>query len=1333
MNARDREDDLHEASLLTTAQVLVKDSFNKSRSCRALLDNGATMNFITWACVNKLALATIKTNVKISGLGSFTVGRSSKAVNIVIKSRNEMYEFSMQALVVPSISNKLPHSEVDWNNWSHLKGISLADPNFYKPGEIDILLGADLFYLLVEGRKKHGLPHEPVAIDSKLGWLVGGGSNNSNSQIKISRVWHTNVIIEEKTILDQILRKFWEIEDTPEEKPFTQEELECEEHFIKNWGMNAEGRIVVRYPFKSPAVKLGDSMQMAMRRFLQVEKRLKSNEEYYADYRKFMKDYEDLNHMIEVNPPTRNCTRNYLPHHFVVTAAKFRVVFDASAKTSNGHSLNDSMMVGRIPQSSLIDMLIRFRTHKIAIIADIEKMYRQILVSPEDQNCQYIVWRKDQESELKHYKLLTVTYGTAAAPFLSTRSLQEIANKEREAYPEASEVLENDVYMDDAMTGAEDEDAAIKLQRDLRIILDKVKMPLRKFTSNSEKVLESIPSDLKQTQSLMTFKSDSESVVKALGIYWNPATDQFGFRINKLHRQPFEQMTKRILASEIAKLFDPIGWISPVIVTAKIMLQGLWKLKIDWDNEVPVGIVQRWNEFVENLSAIEKIQIPRFYLTEHNMTLKSNCSTRKTCLIGFADASDLAYGACVYLCVYEEEKSSVSLVAGKSKVAPIQTLSTPRLELLAAELLAKLIIAVKKSLKVQINEIRCFTDAKDVLAWIQGDASRWKKFIASRVSKIQEKVSPNLWFHVKGKENPADLVSRGVEPKDLIHNELWWQGPSWLQHWSTLSMEAFSTDLEKKKVKCHFTRVKTKSQDENKTKNETTTNEDFVEVLLKRYSNFYTVLRCLAWIKRYALKCWGNAGKKLQVSKPTMEGIIPLTPSEVQRAKQVLVKYTQESHFGKEIECLMKGQTLSKKSKILPLAPFLDKDGVLRVGGRLRNSDLPYNQKHPILLPNHHLFTKLLVHDEHIANMHAGPQALLSKLQQDYWIIRGKDTIRSVIHRCVKCAKIKGETMNQIMADLPSFRVNQAFPFMKVGVDYAGPFLTKANVKRSKVTIKAYLAIFVCCTTRAIHLEAVSDLTTDAFLAALRRFISRRGKPSDIYSDCGSNFKGANAEMKEFIQFVSAEPHNETVANKLTDEGIAWHFNPPGAPHFGGLWEAGVKSTKFHLRRVVGEQRLTFEELQTIVNQIEAILNSRPLTPESSDPSDLRALTPGHFLIGRPITSFPEPDLSELKENRLSNWQLIQRITQNFWKRWNAEYISTLQQRSKWTTPQQNIEVGSLVLIKDENLPPLKWKLGRIMQVHEGKDKKIRTVTVRTAYTELTRPIVKICLLPVER
>ncbi|XP_018392385.1 PREDICTED: uncharacterized protein LOC108771565 [Cyphomyrmex costatus] len=351
------------------------------------------------------------------------------------------------------------------------------------------------------------------------------------------------------------------------------------------------------------------------------------------------------------------------------------------------------------------------------------------------------------------------------------------------------------------------------------------------------------------------------------------------------------------------------------------------------------------------------------------------------------------------------------------------------------------------------------------------------------------------------------------------------------------------------------------------------------------------------------------------------------------------------------------------------LTPLLDNSGLLRVGGQLQRANLEDDSKHPYLSPKQSRLTTLVIAEAHLETFH--------------------------------------------------------------GVDYAGPFIIKTWRGRAAKTYKGYLAIFVCFATSAIHIEVVTEYTTEAFLSAYKRFISRRGICATLQSDCGTNFVGADRELRR--RFEATTKESREIATALAHLGTKWLFIPPAAPHFGGKWEAAVKSTKFHLRRVIGITILTYEELTTLTTQVEAILNSRPLCPLTEDAEDCSALTPGHFIIGEAPTVIPEPSLSEQPCSRLTRWQTIRQKVEHFWKRWKRECLQRYQSISKWHHPSTQIKVGSLVLILDERYPPATWPLARVSQLHPGDDGLIRVVTLRTATSTLKRPITKVCVLPLDQ
>ncbi|XP_011866307.1 PREDICTED: uncharacterized protein LOC105561166 [Vollenhovia emeryi] len=543
---------------------------------------------------------------------------------------------------------------------------------------------------------------------------------------------------------------------------------------------------------------------------------------------------------------------------------------------------------------------------------------------------------------------------------------------------------------------------------------------------------------------------------------------------------------------------------------------------------------------------------------------------------------------------------------------------------------------------------------------------------------------------------------------------LWWQGPAFLQrsesHWPIGELPHLEDELPERRATLATTAILQPS---------------IVDDLMSKYSSLDKVCRILAF-------CFRICKKSRLTGSVTPSTFI--SPNEMSHALRIACRTIQKHTFVEEYRSLSKGAPINTSSKILTMSPFLDEDGLIRVGGRLKNSELNAEARHPILLPAKHELTKRIIQREHIRNKHAGTQATMAFVRQQFWPLSLRSTTRKVTRNCVTCFKSKPVHSEAIMGSLPSGRVTASKPFSHCGVDYAGPVSLKEGKRRNARIHKAYISIFVCFATKAVHIELVSDLTSEAFLATLRRFIARRGKPVCMYSDNGTNFVGANKQIKELYDLVAGEQTQESVKNFLRDQETSWSFIPPNAPHFGGLWEAAVKSAKYHLSRIVGQAHLTFEEMTTVLCEIEATLNSRPLTQLSNDPNDLTPLTPGHFLVGAPLNSIPSPDLIDVSENRLTRWQLVQQLKQHFWKRWSIEYLNSLQERTKW---KKNLgaalEPGQLVIIKQQGLAPLQWLVGRIQEVHPDSDGISRSAVVKTNKGNLVRPITKLAILPIHQ
>lgn len=1273
--------------LLSTVLVEVRDGAGKAHTVRALLDAGSQSSFITKGLCDFLKLETHDVNITVVGISQSSSQTQSK-VKLDIHSSYKPFKISASCLVLPHITGSIPNFVVDTTLIKIPTNIQLADPEFFRPKSVDILIGADWFWrVLTKGQISLG-PNSPVLQNTHFGWVISGPIMSASSESVYCNFNQTA----ESQISEQ-LSKFWELEQGPNERPISMEERYCESHFIQNTKRNEDGRFIVTIPLKEDPHKLGETRTIAEKRFMSLERKLSSNHVLRELYTSFMSEYQELGHMspVESQEGEISC---YLPHHGVLRkeslTTKLRVVFNASSETSSGYSLNSLQMVGPTIQQDLFSILLRFRKHVYAFSADIEKMYRQVLIIPSQRSLQRIVWRSASSEVIKEFNLNTVTYGTASAPFLAIRCLVQLGNDCCDSYPEVSKIIKNDFYVDDLLSGADTKEQAKDICQILSKVLSQGKFTLRKWVSNEPDILGEV-AESNIHPKVLEFGDNAST--KTLGLIWSFHDDTFMYTIpNVSNHKP----TKRSILSETSQVFDPLGFLSPCTIKAKILLQQLWKDKFSWDDALPDALCAEWRSYRDELVLLNDLKLSRRVICDNSQRLE---------LHGFADASNQGYGGCLYLrSTGKENKNVVRLLCSRTRVAPLKPTTIPRLELCGALTLAKLASQASKALNITFHDIVFWSDATIVLGWLNTSPSLLKPFVANRVAEIQEYSVSATWRHVPSKSNPADLLSRGVSPSNLKDCELWWYGPSWLAEdpssWPPNCAEVDLPELKREKS--------------------TFISQGRESFPFHKYSNFTRMQRVISYCLRF----------KQNTSTPEMKCSGPLSPVELQNSLDCLVKLVQQECFYRELQQLKQGKPLDSNSKIVCLNPFVDEKGLIRVGGRLHNSQLKYVTKHPILLPHKHVFSQLLFETEHIRLLHAGPQLLLSSIREKFWPLAGRSLAKQVVHKCLKCFRVSPKFHTPMMGNLPSTRVVASLPFHVVGVDYAGPVMIKDRKGRGAKYLKAYICLFVCFASKAIHLELVNDLTTQSFILCLRRFIARRGKPLHMYSDNGRNFVGANTELQELAKFLMANESkiSETIAN----DGINWHFIPPHSPHFGGLWEAGIKSSKLLLKRTIGNTSLTFEEMYSLLVQIESILNSRPLTPLSSNPQDLLPLCPAHFLIGKPLVAAPDPSVIHIDEPRLSKFQKIQQLQQQFWRRWQKEYLFELQRRAKWHRPCKNLRPGTMVLIRDNNLPPLKWKLGRIEEAIPAGDGIIRVASIRTTDGVIRRVTANLCPLPVE-
>ncbi|XP_051864162.1 uncharacterized protein LOC127566222 [Drosophila albomicans] len=1201
-------------------------------TARALIDSGSEAIFISERLFQRIKLPFQSVRAQVSGLNHAVAAQSQKLCHFSIGSpMKPRLHIETSAFVIPQLAGKLPSFDTPRTFLRNLPAIELADPHFYKSAQIDILIGADILPSFILSGSRPNICGSLLGQETVFGWILTDPvSQNVSTTFS---AFSTRVALQVDEQLDSLLSKFWEVEDIPA-KLIKESDFVCEENFVKTTSRSKCGRYRVTLPFRKPdGIELGHSRSIALAQFLKNENRLTRDDSLKEQYNAVLQEYVDLGHMTPISPQAIVTTPNlYLPHH---------AVFKPDSTTTKVR-------------------ILRWRYYRYVFNMDITKMYRQILMDSKLTPFQRILFRTS-DGEIRDFELSTVTFGVNCAPFLALRVLQQLADDTRLEYPLASRVISNNMYVDDVLAGTHTKEEAIRTIAEVCAALDSAGFPLR-------------------------------NTAKTLGIRWQAHDDEFFFMPPEVAHQ--DCYTKREVLSQIAKLFDPAGWLAPFVIRPKIFMQEIWLRTLEWDEHLPTDLLLQWKEYLQSYPALGKIRIPRWVQFQTRVKLQYH---------GFCDASERAYRAAIHVRVEMASKVSTHLLTAKTKVAPVKSLSVPRLELCGADLLAELSAALLLNLPAESFQTFFWTDSTIVLAWLNKPPCRWTTFVANRVAKIVQASDAKNWSHVRSEHNPADLASRGVLPQELMRNPLWWHGPEWLHlpsdQWPTSPSPIPETLLEQR-IKCNVAKLPP--------------TPDF----LNKFSEFGNALRTSAYVLRFS-----DRSRKLAVPSSTV-----VQADELSRIQERLIVMAQRQTFQQEYHCLQSKQQVPSSSSVRNLNSFLDGKGILRACGRLRAShSLRYDESHPIILSYSSSFARLLVRFTHRISLHGGNQVVMRLIRSRFWIPKLKVLVKSTINSCKVCVIYKKRLQTQMMGDLPKERASYSRPFTHTGVDFAGPFEIKNYTGRACLITKGYICVFVCFSAKAIHLEATSDLTTEKFLAAFSRFIARRGCPYQMYSDNGKTFVGADKVISN--DFLEAT--RECVIAQHAHKSLSWHFNPPGAPHMGGLWEA-VKSFKALFYKATSTGKYTFEKLSTLLAKIEACLNSRPITPLYEDPSDLLALTPGHFLVGGPLISVLGPPINQPATSILNRWQRLKALHQQFCFRWKDEYLKELHKKTKWQSPTWNLRIGDMVVIKEDNLPSNEWRLGRVLTTCPGTDAKVRVLDVLTARGTIRRPVAKLILLPMD-
>ena len=1019
--------------------------------------------------------------------------------------------------------------------------------------------------------------------------------------------------------------------------------------------------------WKEGEPNLPDNRVLAENRLRCLINKFRKDPNYEKQYRMVMQKSFDNGYATRLSAEDlkKDVPSYYIPH-FGVPKAKgdgVRIVFDAAAKFQ-GKSLNDAIISGPVLQNSLPAVIIRFREGEIAWAADIQAMFSRIRL-PEADRCYHRFLWEEEDRTISVCEFTRVTFGVNCSPYVAIRTTWRAAEDAGPEFQEAALVIKKNTYVDDILSSNKTLKGAINTALDVEKILKGGDFHLPEFTSNSPAFLNAVRPNSNSLETPLAIGTMDETTL--LGIIWRRNSDVLGFDVT----QKDVVYTRAGILSQVASIFDPLGSAAPITIKGRIRHRELGIRGLSWTDAVDDREKEWWQSWFIILRQLNYVEFPRCLFPNEDHITRIELHT-------FCDASTEAYAAVVYVRnIYDNGQIIIRHIKGGTKLAPLKTLSVPRLELNAALLGARMARMVQTELTRKVTSRYFWTDSSTVRNWIRATATLYQTFVNHRIGEIQTLTETQEWRFVPGKLNPADAATRSqLEPEAVPY--IWLDGPDFLHEteecwpkdlpWMAISEEIRSTRTHIATVELPFD--------------------------------------------------WGE----VKISPEDIPTLVKLKGQHLE-----LLKRAQREAYEEELERLTKKKPLKTSSSLAPLTPFIGADGLLRLGGRIKRAKLPYDTLHPPILPGRHPLARLIIEAFHNRLKHFGTDFVLSHIRQHFWLIEGREAVKRVQKECLRCRRYRAKPGVQLMGDLPMSRLDAGSPpFTRAACDYFGPF--EVAQSRNRVT-KRWGALFTCLVTRAVYLDLASSLSSDDFLLVLRRFIAIYGKPRQIFSDNGTNFVGAERDLRQEIEQLHS---TESTSKFMKQEAIDWHFQPAATPHFGGAHESLVKITKKALYAAlesekVGLRHPTEDTLRTILFEVASLLNSRPLYYASSDPNDFRPLTPNDFLNRPPNADVPVGEYNSALPK--DHYRYAQRALNLFWDMWRGPYLQSLVTRKKWQQPQRNFGVGDIVMENSPHLQRGQWRTGKVVAVFPGEDGLVRAVDVEFDGVIYRRGIQKLCLL----
>ena len=1280
----------------------------------AMLDTQSNSCFISSQLAEEINAPCVPISLKLTTLLKKQVVNSNIVNGLVIKGSKESTELTLPGTYtrekIPGSENLIPNQDF-LKQWPHLYTVA-EEIDCDETLMVGLLIGANCSSALLPKEIKAGKDTEPFAIRTNLGWGVTGGQEEKDASPFTFRTQAQEVLPEEVHKMFQY--EFCKSADDDEEK-MSYEDSKFIDITSVGIQQKADGHYQLPLPFKNGEPLLPNNRILAEKRLSGLLKKMKKSKEFKDDYENFMKGMLTNGYAERATSTPKDGKVWYIPHHGVYNPrkpGKIRIVFDGSAEFK-GEILNNHLMTGPDLTNNLTGVLCRFRKEKIALACDIEGMFNQVSVPETQRDYLRFLWLEN--GAIKEYRMTVHLFGAASSPGCVNFALKQAANQYEEEYgKETADFIRDDFYVDDGLTSVSTVDQAQKIIKNSRQLCQRAGFNLHKFTSSNKEVIQSVPPEYRDKDvQAIDLSHDSLPVARTLGVEWCPEEDVFKITYTKAVSKDGSSITRRSILSSISSLFDPLGLISPVLLSGRLILRDVCKDGRSWDESIGTEKEDEWLSWIANLEELNNLKVKRCLQTGLNDIVSVE-------MHHFSDASLQGYGQCSYVRQLDSSGSiSTSLVMSKSRVTPSKPVTVPRLELMAAVLSVKVARFLEKEMHYNNIKHIFWCDSKVVLGYIQNESRRFHMFVSNRVQQIRKFSEPSQWNYVATKLNPADLTSRGTKTQDLAQSTLWWHGPDFLSvqqlPLDDITHGVQDDDPEVRKVAVQVLQTVTEAATEQ---------FDLLSRLL-RFSSWQRAKSAVALVLRLQKRF------KKGVEKEKIHG--PPRVEELQEAERVIIKEVQRREFpeisvlnssdqsqSRSDEKMRKHQVkISSKHSLHKLDPFMDEYGLIRVGGRIKGEG-SYKETHQLILPKNGHITDLVTLHFHELALHAGRNRTLHEIRrQGFWILRARSKVSTLLNNCVTCKRLRGKVTIQKMADLPPDRTAEAPPFTYSGVDLFGPFY----VREGRSDKKRWGVLFTCMATRAVHIEVAHSLDTSSFLNAYRRFVCRRGPIRSLRSDQGTNFIGAKNELD-----------TEAIKRKLANDNcdfFEFKFNVPKASHMGGCWERMIQTTRNSLSAILMQHPglLDDEALETFMIEAEAVVNSRPLTLIGNI-EDGESISPMQLLTLKSSVVLPLPGVFSREDvYSRKRWRRVQYLANQFWSKWKRDFLPTLQERSKWTKEHPNLEVNDIVLILDDVTPRNQWKKGKVVNVFPSSDGRVRKVKVKTQDSYLERPIQKLILL----